>query len=153
MKTTAVAVALLLGGWAASPFASAQDAEWGPETNTVVGRAALQQAGSGLREHRVVISDCRRIAPRVRSCRAGAYPLADHVVIWERRVRFQFVQRELADGGPLWWGQVDHGAGVLERLYITLRDLTVTRITRVPGEGHTVTVPRVLPDSDLGLAP
>lgn len=54
--------------------------------------------------------------------------------------------------GPLWWGQVSYGADVLERLYVTAGELTVTRITRFPGEGYTVTVPRVAPDRDPRLA-
>lgn len=142
MTKTSIAGALLLAVATATVCASAQDATWGPEINTVVPRAVLAPSGSRPDECRVVIANCRRISRTAQICRAGAYLLVDHAAFWERRVRFELVQRELEDGGSVWWGQVDIGGDVLVRLYVTMRDLTVTRVTHFPGEGYTVTVPR-----------
>lgn len=142
MTKTLTAAAVLLIGWTASLGASAQAFDWGPETNTFVSVSALAQARARSQPFRVVIENCRRVSRTAQICRAGRYLLVDHAAHWQQRVRFEFVHREHADGGPLWWGQVTLGGGVLERLYITAGEVTVTRITRFPREGYTVSVPR-----------
>ncbi len=129
MTKTSIAGALLLAVATATVSTSAQDATWGPEINTVVRRSVPERSDSRPHEYRVVVANCRRVSRTAQTCRAGAYPLVDHATFWERRVRFELVQRELEDGGPVWWGQVDIGGDVLVRLYVTMRDLTVTRVT------------------------
>ena len=135
---------------AAKALVSAQDIVPTLEVNTIISDDAFRGAGARERSRRVVITDCRRISRTSQSCRAGAYLTADHASFWERRVRFEFVDRASADGGPLWWGQVASG-DVLERLYVTTLYLTITRITRFPDGAFTVTVPRRPPESDPGL--
>jgi hypothetical protein len=137
-------VTLMIAVQVISHGALAQSRAFDPEVNLMFSEADLASVGWPNYSFRVSISECvtRGTTPPTRECHAGSYPPDGGQPNWEATVRFQLMPRDEQDGGPVWWGQVEHGFGILVRIYVTRGALTLTRITAIPGEGYTLTVPR-----------